>query len=189
MIYDFFLKKAGGECIDLSTYKGRTLLFVNVASFCNFTKQYKTLQMLHEKFSSQNFSILAFPCNDFFSQEPGFEDEIIEFCNIVYGITFDLFEKIKIRGIDAHPLYKYLEGETFPVTRSNGVKEIMFRSFCSVVFLLRERRFPNKGEVLWNFHKFIIGGKGQIAGHFPSDCDPLDPRLIACIERELNDHS
>ena len=145
--------------------------------------------MLHEKFSSQHFSILAFPCNDFFNQEPGFEDKIIEFCNVEYGVTFDVFEKIKIRGVDAHPLYKDLERENSSVTGSKGVKGMFFQIFCSVMFLLKERRFPNKGEVVWNFHKFVIGSNGQVAGHFSSDCDPLDPRLIACIDRELNVHS
>ena len=189
MIYDYTLKKIGGGCVDISTYMGRTLLIVNVASFCNFTRQYKNLQMLNEKFSSQNFSLLAFPCNDFFNQEPGFEEEIIDFCNIEYGVKFDVFKKIKIRGVDAHPLYKHLEGEISPVIGSKGLKARLFQLFCLIVFLFKERRLPNKGEVVWNFHKFIIGGKGQIAGHFPSDCDPLDQRLIACIERELNDHS
>ena len=105
MIYDFYLNELGSDGGPFSDYKGNVLLIVNVASRCGFTPQYKNLQKLHEKFSGKNFSVLAFPCNDFFNQEPASESAILEFCDGEYGVTFDMFEKVKIRGIDAHPLY------------------------------------------------------------------------------------
>ena len=185
MIYDFFLNELGSDGGSISGYKGYVLLIVNVASRCGFTPQYKNLQKLHEKFSGKNFSVLAFPCNDFFNQEPASESRILEFCDGEYGVTFDIFEKVKIRGINAHPLYKCLVVEFFPVIRPKGFKAALFRVFTLVYFWLKEHRFPHAGEVVWNFHKFVIGRNGQVVGHFSSDCDPFDPRLVACIEREL----
>ena len=184
-IYDFFLNKLGNNSIGLSEYKGKALLIVNVASLCGFTAQYENLQKLHEKLSDKSFSILAFPCNDFSNQEPGPESKILEFCSGVYGVTFDIFEKLKVRGADAHHLYKHLESELCPVIRPKGIKAKLFQVFTLMYFLKKERRFPHTGEVMWNFHKFVIGKNGQIAGHFSSDCDPFDPKLVDCIEREL----
>jgi len=129
------------------------LLIVNVASRCGFTPQYKHLQKLHEKLSGKNFSVLAFPCNDFSNQEPGSENKILEFCGGVYGVTFDIFEKVKVRGVDTQHLYRYLESEFSPVIRPKGVKAKLFQLFTLVHFLIKERRFPHAGEVMWNFHK------------------------------------
>ena len=187
LIYDFFLNKLGNGGVDFSGYKGNALLIVNVASRCGFTTQYKHLQKLHEKLSGKNFSVLAFPCNDFSNQEPDSENKILEFCGGVYGVTFDIFEKVKVRGVDAQHLYRYLESEFSPVIRPKGFKAKLFQMFTLIHFLIRERRFPHAGEVMWNFHKFVIGRNGQVAGHFSSDCDPFDPRLVACIERELKE--
>jgi len=185
MVSDFVLDKLGSGRASFSAYRGNVLLIVNVASRCGFTPQYKDLQKLHEKLSGKNFSVLAFPCNDFSNQEPDSENKILEFCDVVYGITFDIFEKVKVRGVDAHHLYRYLESEFSPVIRPKGFKSKLFQLFALTHFLIKEHRFPHAGEVMWNFHKFVIGGNGQVAGHFSSDCDPFDPRLIACIEREL----
>tara|TARA_B100001146_G_scaffold103046_1_gene91183 strand:- start:34 stop:615 length:582 start_codon:yes stop_codon:yes gene_type:complete len=187
LIYDFFLKELGGGGVSFSSYRGNVLLIVNVASHCGFTPQYKHLQKLHEKLSGKNFSVLAFPCNDFSNQEPGSENKILEFCGGVYGVTFDIFEKVKVRGVDTHHLYRYLESEFSPVIRPKGFKAKLFQLFTLIHFLIKERRFPHAGEVMWNFHKFVIGRNGQVAGHFSSDCDPFDPRLVACIERELKE--
>jgi glutathione peroxidase len=112
---------------------------------------------------------------------------ILEFCDDGYGVTFDMFEKVKVRGIDAHPLYKYLVAEFLPVIRPRGFKSSLFKFFTRMYFLLKEHRFPHTGEVVWNFHKFVIGRNGQVVGHFSSDCDPFDPRLVDCIERELKE--
>ena len=185
MIYDIFLNKLGNGGVDFSSYEGKTLLIVNVASLCGFTYQYENLQRLHENLSDKSFSILAFPCNDFSSQEPGSESKILEFCDGVYGVTFDIFEKVKVRGVDAHHLYRNLESEFSPVIRPKGFKAKLFQLFTLIHFLIKERRFPHAGEVMWNFHKFVIGRNGQVVGHFSSDCDPFDPRLVSCIEREI----
>jgi len=188
-IYHFFVKRLDSSGVEISKYKDNTILIVNVASQCGFTEQYQGLQSLYDKFSEKSFSILAFPCNDFLNQEPGSDEEILDFCNRTYGITFDVFEKVKVRGADAHSLYKFLQSESVPAIRPKGIKAKLFHLFTFFNFWLKEFRPPNSGEVLWNFHKYVIGEHGQIIGHFSSDCDPLEPRLIACIERGLNEHN
>ena len=133
--------------------------------------------------------------NDFSNQEPGSVYEVRQFCDHNYGVSFDIFDKIKIRGSDSHQLYSYLETLFFPVKRPVGVKAKIFQGFTALKFWLKVGRVPRVGEVQWNFHKFIISRKGFLAGHFSSDCDPFDPQIIACIEHELaknklnqNDH-
>ena len=128
---------------------------------------------------------MAFPCNDFANQESGSEDQILEFCDTNYGVTFDIFAKIKIRGNSPHLLYKYLESLFFPVNRPKGLYAKLFQCFTSFLFWWKEGRLPQAGEVQWNFHKFIVSRKGIIAGHFSSDYDPFAQQIIACIEREL----
>ena len=185
-IYDFSIKSLEGIELDVSRYKGHVLLIVNVASLCGFTSQYKELQLLHLKFSRKGLSILAFPCNDFSGQEPGSGEEIRDFCNINYGISFEMFGKIKIRGENSSSLFNYLENLNFPVARPRKLKAKLFQVFTLIQFWVKEKRFPLSGEVTWNFHKFIIGKSGRIAGHFSSDSDPFDVKLISCIKRELS---
>jgi len=185
-IYNLFVNKFGNRGGDFPKYKGNTLLIVNVASRCGFTPQYKNLQKLHEEFSGKGFSVLAFPCNDFLNQEPDSESKILEFCDGMYGVTFDLFGKVEIRGVNAHPLYKHLENQIFSVIRPKGIKAKLFQIFTLFHFLRKEHRLPHVGLVMWNFHKFVIGRSGQVIGHFSSDCDPFDPRIVACIEGDLN---
>ena len=184
-IYDVSIKKLEGCEIDLSEHKGKTLLLVNVASNCGFTPQYKKLQALYQKYGSKGLCVLAFPCNDFANQESGSEDQILEFCDTNYGVIFDIFEKIKIRGNRPHLFYKYLELLFSPVIRPKGLKPIIFQCVTSFLFWWKEGRLPQAGQVQWNFHKFLINRKGIIAGHFSSDYDPFAPQIIECIEHEL----
>jgi glutathione peroxidase len=110
-IYDFKMNSIEGEQIDFSKYKGKTLLIVNVASKCGYTPQYGDLEKLHEQYGSQ-VTILGFPANNFGSQEPGTNLEIAEFCQKNYGVSFQMFEKISVKGEDQHPLYKWLAEKT-----------------------------------------------------------------------------
>ena len=107
-IYDFSVKDIDHEEISLEKFKGKTLLIVNVASRCGFTSQYTGLQSLYEKYKDKGFEILAFPCNQFGSQEKGTNDEIKEFCSTEYNVSFKLFEKIEVIGDNASPLFKKL---------------------------------------------------------------------------------
>ena len=110
-IYDFKMNSLEGEEIDFSQYKGKTLLIVNVASKCGFTPQYADLQKLQEQYGNK-LTILGFPANNFGGQEPGSSVQIAEFCQKNYGVTFQMFEKISVKGDDQHPLYKYLKEKT-----------------------------------------------------------------------------
>ncbi len=110
-LYDFKLPSIDGKEIDFSKYKGKTLLIVNVASKCGYTPQYAELQELHEKYGDK-VTILGFPANNFGSQEPGTNLQIAEFCEKNYGVSFQMFEKVSVKGADQHALYKFLQEKT-----------------------------------------------------------------------------
>jgi glutathione peroxidase len=110
-VYDFKMNALDGKLIDFAQYKGKTLLIVNTASACGYTPQYADLQKLHEQYGSK-ITILGFPANNFGAQEPGTNKEIGEFCQKNYGVTFQLFEKISVKGEDQHALYKFLKEKT-----------------------------------------------------------------------------
>lgn len=157
---DFKVKSIHGEEVDLSVYRGKVVLIVNVASKCGLTPQYAQLQALYEKYGPQGLVVLGFPCNQFGQQEPGTPDEIQQFCKVNYGVTFPLFEKIEVNGDGAAPLYKLL---TSLKTRPSG-----------------------PGKITWNFEKFVVGRDGQVAARFAPRTRPDDPELLKVIEAELN---
>jgi glutathione peroxidase len=143
--------------VKLSDYNGKVLLIVNVASECGYTKQYAGLQEIYEEYNPKGFEILAFPCNDFGGQEPGTNEQIQNFCSSKFGVTFKLFDKIKVLGEDKSPLYERLI--------NNSVTE--------------------KGDVKWNFEKFLISRDGRIASRFRHKVEPTSDEVISAIEREL----
>jgi glutathione peroxidase len=137
----FKVKDINGKEVDLSTYLGKTIMIVNVASKCGLTPQYKGLQALYEKFKDKNFEILGFPSNDFLGQEPGTEEEIKQFCELNYKVTFPLFSKIKVKkGEGQSELYKYL---TSPETNPGFA-----------------------GEIEWNFQKFLVNKEGKVVKRY-----------------------
>ena len=141
--------------ITFDHYKGNVLLIVNVASKCGFTKQYKALQSLQDKYESKGFKVLGFPCNDFGNQEPGQLEEIKEFCSTTYGVNFQLFQKVHARG-----------QTTEPFTTLNQVSP--------------------KGDVEWNFEKFLINSKGDAVARFKSSIEPDSIEITQAIEKLLN---
>jgi glutathione peroxidase len=153
---NFTMDSIGGKHIDLSRYQGRVVLMVNVASQCGFTPQYEGLEDLHKKYAAKGLSILGFPSNDFGQQEPGTNPEIAQFCKQNYGVEFDMFSKIVVKGAGQAPLYKYLT--THP-------------------------RF--RGDVEWNFEKFLIGRNGEVIGRFKSEVEPLSREMTGAIEAAL----
>jgi glutathione peroxidase len=158
-VYDFTAKNIDGKDVKLSSYSGDVLLIVNVASRCGYTEgHYKQLEPLYRKYKDKGLRILAFPCNDFGAQEPGTAGEIKAFCTAKYDVTFDLFDKISVKGDKKHPLYEYLT------------------------------KHPNKdiaGEITWNFNKFLVGRDGQVIARFDSKVPPNDPKLIDALEKAL----
>jgi glutathione peroxidase len=138
-IYDFTAKTLAGKDASLADYKGQVLLIVNTASKCGFTPQYEGLEKLYEKHRAQGFAVLGFPCNQFGEQEPGSAEEIGQFCQTNYGVTFPMFAKIDVNGPRAHPLYKYLK----------RAKPGLFG-----------------GRIKWNFTKFLIDRAGRVVARF-----------------------
>ncbi len=143
--------------VKMSDYKGKVLLIVNVASKCGYTKQYKGLQEIYEKYYNQGFEILAFPCNQFGGQEPGTNEQIAEFCSSNFGVTFKLFDKIEVNGPNRSPLYKRL-------TNNSAVES---------------------GDVKWNFEKFLIAKNGDIVARYSSKVEPTSDKLISALEKEI----
>lgn len=146
--YDFSAKTIDGKEASLDTYKGKVTLVVNVASKCGFTPQYKGLEAIHKQFKDRGFAVLGFPCDQFGHQEPGDEQEIMNFCSLTYDVSFPMFAKIKVNGDDAHPLYKHLKSEATGLLGTEGIK--------------------------WNFTKFLVGKDGQVAKRYGSIDKPED---------------
>ena len=155
----FYAQKAqglDGKPADLSQYAGKVALVVNTASECGYTPQYKSLQAVYEKYRDKGFVVLAFPSNDFGAQEPGTNAEIQEFCELKYHTTFPLFGKDKVKGTEKQSTFHYLT-ESAPV----------------------------KGEIKWNFEKFLIGRDGDVARRYESKVGPMDDSLLSDIEKLL----
>ena len=155
-VFDFSAKLNNGKKKSLADYRGKVLLIVNTASKCGFTPQYKGLEQLYEKYKEQGLEILGFPCDQFGHQEPGTDQEILDFCELNYGVTFPLFSKIDVNGDAAHPLYKYLK------TEAGG--------------LLGD-------DIKWNFTKFLISREGQVLERYASLTRP--ERLAGDIAKAL----
>jgi glutathione peroxidase len=156
-VYDFSAKSLSGEDIPLSAFKGKVLLIVNTASKCGFTPQYSGLEQLHRKYATRGFEVLAFPCNQFATQEPGDAQEIADFCTMNYDVTFPVFAKIEVNGERAHPLYKFLKQA--------------------------KRGFLGSQSIKWNFTKFLAGRDGAVKGRFAPVTKP--ERLASRIEALL----
>jgi glutathione peroxidase len=154
--YDFKVKTIDGKNFSLSSLKGKKVLVVNVASKCGLTPQYEQLQQLYEKYGPDKFVIIGFPANNFGKQEPGTNEEIQEFCTLNYGVTFPIMAKISVKGKDIAPLYKWLTSKS-----ENGHID---------------------AEVTWNFQKFMIDEKGNLAGVLPPKTSPLDVTLTEWIK-------
>ena len=144
-IYQFEVERLEGGEQSLVDYQGKVLLIVNTASKCGFTPQFTGLESLYEQYKEQGLVVLGFPCNQFGGQEPGNPEQIGEFCQRNYGVSFPMFAKIDVKGAEAHPLFRYLTRET--------------------------KGFINK-NIKWNFTKFLIGRDGQILGRFGSMAKP-----------------
>lgn len=149
-VHDFKVASIDGKEIQLSAYKGKKMLVVNVASRCGYTPQYKDLEALYRKYSSK-LVVLGFPANNFGAQEPGTNDDIKSFCQKNYGVSFPMFAKISVKGSDRAPLYAFLADKS----RNGATDEV-----------------PN-----WNFCKYLIDENGKVLKFFPSSVNPLDKAI------------
>jgi glutathione peroxidase len=155
--WDFEAASITGAPVPLSTYQGKVALIVNTASECGMTPQYKGLQALHERFADQGLVVLGFPCNQFGSQEPGSNEQIAQFCEINYGVSFPMFARVDVNGDSAHPLFKWLKSEQPGLLGIEAIK--------------------------WNFSKFLIGRDGRVIERYAPTTSPES--LIADIEKAL----
>ena len=149
-IYDIAIDTIDGKAIDFSSFKGKKILFVNVASKCGFTKQYKELQKLSDTYKD-TLVVVGVPCNQFGKQEPGDAAEIQSFCQANYGVTFLVTEKVDVKGANQHPLYTFLTCEILNGKRDSTVK--------------------------WNFQKYIVSEKGTLIDHYYSITSPLSKKI------------
>ncbi|WNF38464.1 glutathione peroxidase [Bacillaceae bacterium IKA-2] len=143
---DFSAKNIRGEEVSMNEYKGKVVLVVNTASKCGLTPQFKGLEEVYQQYKDNGLEILGFPCNQFAKQESGNNEEIEQFCQINYGVTFTMFEKINVNGENAHPLYKYLKSQA---------KSILSK------------------EIKWNFTKFLIDANGNVIKRYAPTTTPL----------------
>lgn len=158
-LYDFTMKDIDGNNVKLSDYKGKTVLIVNVASFCGYTKQYTPLEQLYTQYKDKGLVILGFPANDFGAQEPGTDTEIKEFCSTKYNVTFPMFSKVTVKGADKHPLFAWL-------TSGGGDSALA-------------------GEIGWNFEKFLVGPDGRLIARYETRTEPMSETIMSDIERSL----
>lgn len=152
--YDFTVNDLSGKPVNLKEYEGKTLVLINVASKCGFTPQYADWQKFHEKYGDK-IAVLGFPANNFMSQEPGSSEEIAEFCQKNYGVTFRMFEKIEVAGKDKAPLYNWLSNKDL-----NGW---------------------NNQEPSWNFCKYLINKDGKLTHFFESKITPENPEFLKAV--------
>jgi len=158
-LHDFSARTITGEILDFSTLKGKKVLIVNTATECSLTPQFKKMQELYEEYGACNLEIIAFPSNDFGSQEPGTNEQINEFCTKKYGVSFTLMEKISIKGDDMHPVYKWLTS-----SEENGTLD---------------------GRVIWNFQKFLVDEKGQVIESLSPITGVQNQRIIEWLQEGL----
>ena len=184
-LYSINVKTIFGEEQALSQYNGKVLLIVNVASQCGFTGQYSALQKLYERYENQGFCILAFPSNDFGRQEPGEDREIKEFCETKFGVSFDLFSKIRVLGPKQSVLYGYLQESDLVVVEKIGPIPFLMKLITGLILKFRSDALAKPNDVKWNFHKFLIDRKGFPVARFSSEIEPDSPLLIKKLEEEL----
>jgi len=155
-IYDIKINSITGEEIDLAEYRGKKIIFVNVASECGFTKQYTGLEQLHKQFKD-DLIVIGVPCNQFGGQEPGSEKEIQQFCKKNFGVSFLLTEKIKVKGDKQHPLYGWLTNKKLNSKSNSTIK--------------------------WNFQKYIVNEKGELLNYFLSTTKPMSPKITSLVKQ------
>ncbi len=158
-IYDFTRKDIDGNKVDLDQYKGKVVMIVNVASKCGYTPQYEGLEAMYDKYKDNGLVILGFPANNFKGQEPGTDEEIKEFCTLTYGVQFPMFSKVSVLGEDQDELFTYLTSQDNP---------------------------DFKGDISWNFEKFLVNKEGKLIRRFKTKVEPESEEITKAIELALS---
>ncbi len=179
-VHSYTVRTIDGADVSLSQYQGKVLLIVNTASRCGFTPQYEGLEALYRRYKDQGFVVLGFPCNQFAGQEPGDAEEIKTFCSVNYNVTFPLFDKVNVRGEDAHPLFHYLTAKkpfrgfdpAHPIT--DKLNEVLKQEFPE---------YLGDDSIKWNFTKFLINREGGVIARFEPTTTP--EALTEAVEKAL----
>ena len=156
-VYDFEAQQIGGGLVPLANFRGKPLLIVNTASACGFTPQFAGLEELHKRYAGRGLVVLGFPCNQFGHQDPGTNEEIASFCQVNYGVSFPMMQKVDVNGAEAHPLYRWLTAEAPGLLGSKAIK--------------------------WNFTKFLVGKDGRVLKRYAPQDAP--EKLAKDIEAAL----
>ena len=157
-VHDYQVKDIQGKDVNLADYKDKVLMIVNVASKCGATPQYADLVALQEKYADQGLVVLGFPANNFGGQEPGSNEEIMEFCKATYEVDFPMFAKVSVKGDDKAPLFEYLTSAENP---------------------------DKEGDIVWNFEKFLVGKDGKLLRRFKTGINPGDSDVSEAVEKAL----
>ncbi|MFC4656423.1 MULTISPECIES: glutathione peroxidase [Rheinheimera] len=156
-VHHFKVNDHQGQTVDLASYRDKVLLIVNTASQCGFTPQYQELEQLYQKYKADGFVVLAFPCNQFGTQEPGTDQEIQQFCQLNYGVNFPVFGKVQVNGLDADPLFEYLKDQARGLMKTRAIK--------------------------WNFTKFLVNRQGDVVKRYAPRTKPMS--LCQSVEEVL----
>lgn len=168
-IYDFKVKTLDGSEVSLEEYRGKVLLIINSATGCGFTPQYEGLQELYDAHKKDGFEILDFPCNQFFDQAPGTDEDIHTFCTGRFGITFPQFSKVDVVGENADPLFKYLAENTTFNGFGKGAMALLLKASVKKM----DKNYKENSNIKWNFTKFLIDRNGNIIARF-EPTEPMD---------------
>jgi glutathione peroxidase len=168
-IYDFKALTSRGKKLDFAQFEGKVLLIVNTASKCGFTPQFAGLEEMNQKYKDQGLVIIGFPCNQFKEQDPGSDGEIEEFCQLNYGVSFQIMKKTDVNGSAAEPIFEYLKTQA-PSEEYKGIKA----KAAHVLLKKLSKTVEKDSDILWNFTKFLISKDGETIKRYAPTTDPKD---------------
>ena len=168
-IYEFKALTSKGKELDFSKFEGKVLLIVNTASKCGFTPQFAGLEELNQKYKDKGLVVVGFPCNQFKEQDPGSDAQIEEFCQLNYGVTFQIMKKIDVNGASADPIFEYLKAQA-PSEEYNGLKA----KAAKALFKTISKSVEKDSDIKWNFTKFLISKDGETIKRYAPTTEPKD---------------
>ena len=168
-IYDFKALTSRGKELDFKEFEGKVLLIVNTASKCGFTPQFAGLEELNQKFKDKGLVVIGFPCNQFASQDPGTDSEIEGFCQLNYGVTFQIMKKIDVNGVNADPIFEYLKTQA-PTEEYKGLKA----KAAKTLFKTISKSVEKDSDIKWNFTTFLISKDGETIKRYAPTTEPKD---------------